>query len=100
MKIDIVTLFPKMFEGPFSESIIGKAKEKKLVEINTHDLREWGLGKYKQVDDNPFGGGAGMVLMFEPIYNCLKDLNPKSEILNSKQGQNSEPKANKTKVKK
>lgn len=98
MKIDIITLFPKMFEGPFSESIIGKAREKNLVEIDTHDLRDWGLGKYKQVDDNPFGGGAGMVLMFEPIYNCLRDLNPKSEIINSKQMQNPDSMNHKTRV--
>jgi tRNA (guanine37-N1)-methyltransferase len=74
MKIDIITLFPEMFDGPFGESIIKRAIEKNLVEIKTHNLRDWGIGSYKQVDDKPFGGGAGMVTMIEPVYNALKEI--------------------------
>ncbi|MBD3363547.1 tRNA (guanosine(37)-N1)-methyltransferase TrmD [Candidatus Dojkabacteria bacterium] len=74
MKIDIVTLFPKMFYGPFSESIIGKAQENDLIEIEIHNLRDWGLGNYNQVDNKPFGGGGGMVIMIEPVYKCLNQI--------------------------
>lgn len=88
MKIDIITLFPKMFKGPFDESIIKRAQEKSLVEINVHDLRKWGLEKRKTVDDRPYGGGVGMVLMVEPIYKTLKELKTKNSkvILLSPQG--------------
>ena len=79
MKIDIITLFPKMFEGPFRESIIKRAQEKSLVEIKIHDLRKWGIGKHRQVDDRPFGGGVGMLLMVEPIYKALKELKVKKQ---------------------
>lgn len=74
MKIDILTLFPEMFEGPFHESIVKRAREKKLVEINIHNLRDWAVDKHNTVDDKPYGGGAGMVLMVEPIHKALKDL--------------------------
>lgn len=77
MKIDILTLFPEMFEGPFRESIIKIAQEKALVEINIHNLRDWAKGKHNQVDDKPYGGGKGMVLMIEPIYDALKELKEK-----------------------
>lgn len=77
MKIDILTLFPEMFEGPFKESIIKIAQEKGLVEINVHNLRDWAKGKHNQVDDKPYGGGKGMVLMIEPIYDALEDLKQK-----------------------
>lgn len=77
MKIDILTLFPKMFEGPFNESIVKRAIEKNLVEIKIHDLRKWGLTERRTVDDRPYGGGVGMVLMIEPIYNALKELKEK-----------------------
>lgn len=92
MKIDILTIFPKMFEGPFSESIIKRAQEKNLVEINVHNLRNWTTNKHNTVDDKPYGGGAGMVLMVEPIFNALKDLKsnikdqPSKIILLSPQG--------------
>lgn len=78
MKIDIITLFPKMFQGPFEESIIKRAQDKKLVEIKIHNLRSWTKDKHKTVDDRPFGGGAGMILMVEPIYKALKDLKQKN----------------------
>jgi len=79
-KIDIITIFPKMFLGPFSESIIKRAREKNLVEINIHDLRKWAKDKRGTVDDRPYGGGVGMVLMIEPIFKALKELNPKFQI--------------------
>ena len=74
MKIDIITLFPKMFSGPFDESILRRAQNKGLVEIKIHNLRDWVKDKRKTVDDRPYGGGVGMILMVEPIYNALKDL--------------------------
>jgi len=74
MKIDILTIFPKMFEGPFRESMIKRAQEKKLVEIKIHDLRQWTEDKHKTVDDKPFGGGPGMVMKVEVIDKALKAL--------------------------
>lgn len=58
MRIDVLTLFPRMFEGPMSESIIGKAVEKNLLEINVHNFRDYSENKHQQVDDYPYGGGA------------------------------------------
>ena len=82
MKIDIVTLFPKMFEGPFAESMIYKAKLKNLVEINIHDLRKWGEGERRTVDDRPYGGGVGMLLRVDIVDACLKDLRkPNSKVV-------------------
>lgn len=74
MRIDIITIFPEMFNGPFDHSIIKRANEKGLAEIHLHDLREFAVNKYKSVDDYPFGGGAGMVLMIEPVEKILKKL--------------------------
>lgn len=71
MKIDIISLFPGMLTGFLSESIIGKACERGLVQINLHDLRRWGLGKWQQVDDRPFGGGAGMLIRPEPMCAAI-----------------------------
>jgi len=82
MKIDIVTLFPEMFKGPFDESIVKRAIDKKLVKINIHNLRKWAKDKYKTVDDHPYGGGVGMVMMVEPVYKALKDLKKQSTINN------------------
>lgn len=81
MQIDIVTIFPKMFDGPFGESIIGKAQEKNIVEIQIHDLRNWAEGKWKRVDDTPFGGGGGMVMMIEPIDRALNELRKENSIV-------------------
>ncbi|MEI6884515.1 MAG: tRNA (guanosine(37)-N1)-methyltransferase TrmD [Bacteroidota bacterium] len=78
MQIDILTLFPGMFEGPFSHSIIKRAKEKGLVTINLYDIRDWSFSKHKTVDDYAFGGGAGMVMMAEPIVRCIEDLQSKT----------------------
>lgn len=74
MRIDILTLFPALFDGPFSESIIKRAQEAGHVEIHTHDIREYSTDKHKRVDDYQFGGGAGMVMMIEPIAAAIDDL--------------------------
>lgn len=65
MKIDILTLFPEMFVGPFDQSIVKRAQEKSLVEIKIHNLRDWATDKYKSVDDKPYGGGAGMIMQVD-----------------------------------
>lgn len=74
MRIDILTIFPEMFEGLFDFSIIKRAKEKNIVEIHIHDIRNYATNKHRTVDDYPFGGGAGMVMMIEPIALCIEDL--------------------------
>ena len=71
MRIDIITIFPEMFEGPFSESIIKRAQQKALVEIQLHQLREFTTNKHRKVDDYAFSGGAGMVMMIEPVARCI-----------------------------
>jgi tRNA (guanine37-N1)-methyltransferase len=78
MNIDILTLFPNMFEGPFSQSILKRAKEKGIVTIGLHDIRDYSTNKHKTVDDYPFGGGAGMVMMIEPVARCLEYLKEKT----------------------
>lgn len=74
MRIDIITVLPELLRSPFEHSILKRAQSKGLVEVNLIDLREYGLGKHKQVDDYAFGGGAGMVMMVEPIANCINAL--------------------------
>ena len=74
LEIDVVCLFPAMIEGPLSESIPGRTRERGLVDVRVHDLRRWGLGKHRTVDDTPYGGGAGMVLRPEPIAAALDEL--------------------------
>ena len=74
MKIDILTLFPEMFNGILSESIIKRAIDKKIVEINIHNFRDYSKDIHKKVDDTPFGGGAGMVLSCQPIFSAIEDL--------------------------
>lgn len=76
MRIDILTLFPGMFQGPLTESILQKAKVKNLLDIRLHDIREFGIGTHRQVDDKPYGGGAGMVMMAEPIVKMIEALTP------------------------
>ena len=78
MKIDILTLFPNMFDGFLSESIIKRAIDSKRVDINIKNLRDYSKNKHKQVDDTPYGGGAGMVLMCEPIFEAVDDLKKKN----------------------
>ncbi len=77
LRIDVITLFPGIFPGPLAESIPGRAMERGLVELRAHDLREWGLGRHRSVDDYPFGGGAGMILRPEPIAGALRALSRK-----------------------
>lgn len=72
MRIDILTLFPAMFQGPLTESILKRAEEKRLLEIHIHDLRDFGLGSYHQVDDSPYGGGAGMVLRADVVVPAVE----------------------------
>ncbi len=72
--IDILTLFPELFESPFGYSIIKRAKEKNLVNIHLHNIRNYSTNKHRSVDDYPFGGGAGMVMQIEPIDNCITSL--------------------------
>jgi tRNA (guanine37-N1)-methyltransferase len=77
MRIDIITVLPELIKSPFEHSILKRAEEKGLVEVNLIDLRDYGIGKHKQVDDYAFGGGAGMVMMIEPIANCINELKSK-----------------------
>lgn len=74
MKIDILTLFPNLFDGVFSESIIKRAIDEKKVEINLIDFREYTNDPHNKVDDTPYGGGAGMVLMCQPIFDCINSI--------------------------
>ena len=79
MLIDIITLFPEMFAGVFGESIIKRAVDKKILEIRFTQLRDFAFDKHRQVDDSPFGGGAGMVLKPEPVYRAVRDVLSKSD---------------------
>lgn len=74
MRIDIITVLPELLKSPFDASILKRAIEKELVEVHLHNLRDFSLGNYNQVDDYQFGGGAGMVLMLEPIDKCISKL--------------------------
>lgn len=74
MTFDVLTLFPAMFASPFTQSILGKAGEKGLIEITTHYLRDWAEGKHQVTDDAPYGGGDGMLLKPEPVARALQDL--------------------------
>src|SRR5271166_5233472 len=75
MKIDIVTIFPDFFRGPLDYGIIRRAREAGLATIEVHDLRAFAHDRHKTVDDRPFGGGEGMVLKPEPIFECIEALN-------------------------
>jgi tRNA (guanine37-N1)-methyltransferase len=88
MKIDILTLFPEMFAGPFNTSMLKKAQDIDAIEIKIHNLRKWTKDAHKTVDDRPYGGGPGMILMVEPIDKALNDLKTKSAkvILTSAKG--------------
>lgn len=74
MRIDILTLFPQMCENVLKESIIGRAREKGLIEISCRDIREYTADKHRRVDDTPYGGGMGMVMQSQPIYDCFMSL--------------------------
>ena len=79
MRFDIITCLPSLLESPFSDSILQRAQTKGLVEVHVHDLREHADGKHRQVDDYAYGGGAGMVLMVEPIARCIRHLQSERE---------------------
>jgi tRNA (guanine37-N1)-methyltransferase len=79
MKIDIISAVPSLLESPFNDSILKRAQEKKLVEITIHNLRDYSTNSQKSIDDYAFGGGAGMVLSIEPIFNCIEDLQSKKK---------------------
>lgn len=74
MRIDIISVVPELLVSPFAHSIMKRAGDKGLLQVETHNLREYGLGRHRQVDDYQFGGGAGMVMMIEPIVACLEKL--------------------------
>jgi tRNA (guanine37-N1)-methyltransferase len=74
MRIDILSVVPELLVSPLNHSIMKRAQDKGLFEVVVHNLRDYGLGKNKQVDDYAFGGGAGMVMKIEPIANCIRDL--------------------------
>ncbi len=74
MKIDILTLFPQMFSGPFDFSIVKRARERKLIELDIYDLRDWATDKYKSVDDRPYGGGPGMILRVDIIDVAVREV--------------------------
>lgn len=74
MRIDIISVVPDLLESPLSHSILKRARDKGLLEVNVINLRDYGLHRYKQVDDYQYGGGAGMVMMCEPISNCIEEL--------------------------
>jgi len=81
IKFDIITIFPDIFNSYFSESLLNRAQEKKLIKINIHDLRKYTNDKHKTVDDSPFGGGAGMVMKVEPIYKAIKKIKKKGKVI-------------------
>ncbi|MBN1767762.1 MAG: tRNA (guanosine(37)-N1)-methyltransferase TrmD [Prolixibacteraceae bacterium] len=74
MRIDILTIFPEIFDGPFSQSMLKRAQEKKIVELHIHNIRDYSTDKQKSVDDYAFGGGAGMVMMIQPIEDLILKL--------------------------
>ena len=95
MIIDIMTLFPEMCEAFLSESIIGRARKKEVIEIKCHQIRDFAYDKHKRVDDTPYGGGKGMLMLAEPIYKCFENIcnergtrpmliymSPKGQVLN------------------
>lgn len=77
MKFDVITLFPQIFEGFKNESLLARAQKKKLLSLKTHNLRDWTTDNHKTVDGRPYGGGAGMVLMIEPISKAVKKVKAK-----------------------
>lgn len=79
MRIDILTVVPELLESPLNYSIVQRAKDKNLVEIHIHNIREYGKGNYKQVDDYSYGGDAGMILQIEPVYKLITKLKSERE---------------------
>jgi len=98
MRFDIITIFPKIFDSYFSESILKRAQKKGLIKIGVHDLRQWTSDKHRSVDDSPYGGGPGMVLKIEPIFKTVSALK-KLQITNHKSQTNSKSKIQNKKAK-
>ncbi|WP_312088900.1 tRNA (guanosine(37)-N1)-methyltransferase TrmD [Chryseobacterium sp.] len=74
MRIDIISVLPELMESPFKTSILKRAVDKGIVEVHFHQLRDWSVNKHRQIDDEPYGGGAGMVMMVEPLDKCISEL--------------------------
>lgn len=74
MRIDIISVLPELMESPFQTSILKRAMDKGLAEVHFHQLRDWAINKHRQIDDEPYGGGAGMVMMIEPLDKCISEL--------------------------
>ncbi len=92
MRFDVLTLFPDMFSGYTSQSILNKAIDRELVEVHIHNMRDWAKDRHQRMDDRPFGGGPGMILMVEPVVNCVRDVQAMSDrpgqvILTTPQGE-------------
>ena len=82
MRIDVVTIFPELFDVPLRTSLLGKAVARGLLDVRVHDLREHGLGKHRAVDDEPYGGGAGMVMRPEPLFEAVEEVRgPRSHVI-------------------
>ncbi|MGE8554874.1 MAG: tRNA (guanosine(37)-N1)-methyltransferase TrmD [Chryseobacterium jejuense] len=79
MRIDIISVLPELMESPFTTSILKRAMDKGLAEVHFHHLRDWAINKHKQIDDEPYGGGAGMVMMVEPLDKCISELKSKRD---------------------
>ncbi|WP_066437060.1 tRNA (guanosine(37)-N1)-methyltransferase TrmD [Chryseobacterium sp. CCH4-E10] len=79
MRIDIISVLPELMESPFKTSILKRAVDKGLVEVHFHHLRDWAINKHRQIDDEPYGGGAGMVMMVEPLDKCISELKSQRE---------------------
>lgn len=79
MRIDIISVLPELMESPFQTSILRRAMDKGLAEVHFHHLRDWAINKHRQIDDEPYGGGAGMVMMVEPLDKCISELKSQRE---------------------
>src|SRR5688572_640064 len=79
MRFDVVTIFPEMFAGYLGQSLLKKAIDSGLVDVQLHDLRQWAKGKHQKVDDRPFGGGPGMVFMVEPVVECVEEIQKQTD---------------------
>ena len=82
MRIDILTILPQLIESPLSDSIMQRAQDKGCIEIHLHDIRNYSVDKHNRVDDYQYGGGSGMVLMIQPIYDCIKKLKKERDYTN------------------
>ena len=79
MRFDVVTLFPEIFPGYLGQSLLNKAIERELASVNVHNMRDWATDKHQKIDDRPFGGGPGMILMVEPVVNCVRAVQQMSQ---------------------